>query len=129
MVMTIDQAIDEQIKLFEATMELYIVELFDDIIDNTVFNSGFLKNNTNVSFNTEDMSVKRAPDTAGSGAKSAVRSKAKDYKLGDDIIVNNGLPYAVTVEVGGQNRSPNAFVGRAIEQVDAQMKRAVAKVK
>lgn len=129
MVMTLEEATKEQIEVLDQSVERYIVELMDDVVDNTVFNSGLLKNNTNVSFNTEDLSVKRSADTSGGGAKADARAQAKNYKIGDDIIITNGLDYAVIVEVGGQGRSPNAYVGRAVEQFDAQMKRAVAKVK
>jgi hypothetical protein len=126
---TFDEAIKEQIDLLERTMEQYIVELVDDTVDYTAFKTGKLKNNTNVSFNIEDMRVSRSPDTTGAGAKSSARSVSKDYKLGDDIILNNGVEYAVYVELGTDKSSPNAFMGRAAEQFESQIQRAINKVK
>lgn len=128
-VKTLEQATDDYVKYLENVMEEYIINLADDIVDNTRVDTGALKNNTNVSMDREDLNINRGADVSGSGAKGAARSSAKEYKFGKDIVITNGLPYAAVIENGSTKVSPNAFMSRGAEQFNSQMGKAVKKAK
>lgn len=101
-------------------------ELANTAVDNAPSETGALKDSIRGGINQEVGGFNSNPgDTNGQAAKEYNKVMAGGLKLGDQFQVRASAPYAGYVENGTEHQSPNGYMKRALESIDAVAQRAL----
>lgn len=99
-------------------------------VDNAPSDTGALKDSIRGGVNQDALQYNPSPDDKnGQAAKEFNKVSANGLKLGDQYHLRAAAPYSGFVENGTDKQSPNGFIKRTLESIDAIARRALDRSK